>query len=321
MAPANHSPTPAGDCVRYTPVPSKKFNIVGLGEILWDMFPAGKQLGGAPANFAYMCNLLGDRGIVASRVGADTLGNEIIQHLTDVGLETTYLQVDATHPTGTVLVHVDQQGQPSYQITQNVAWDYLHWDHLYESLARQVDAVCFGTLAQRSPHSRVTVRRFLESVPARTLKVFDVNFRQEFYSTEAVAESTDFADILKVNEFELPRLASMLGIAYKDEESCTHKLLEGHPLRLVCVTRGDRGSRLVSPDGGDQHPGFCVPIVDAVGAGDAFTAALVHFFLRGASLAEMNVAANILGSWVVGKPGAMPAADAALLEKIRAIGN
>ena len=128
--------------------------IVGIGEVLWDLLPGGKQLGGAPANFAYMSNLLGDHGIVASRIGSDPLGREMAATMQQLGLTTSYLQTDETHSTGTVGVKVDPTGQPEFTITPSVAWDFLDWTPLWEDLAGQADVVCFGTLAQRSPSSR-----------------------------------------------------------------------------------------------------------------------------------------------------------------------
>src|SRR5882762_2227682 len=165
---------------------SASFTVVGLGELLWDMFSHGKQLGGAPANFAYMTALLGDRGIVASRVGGDRLGQEAIWHLKSSGLDTAHIQRDGGHPTGKVLVQVDSKGHPEYRICEDVAWDYLEWTTDWQELAIVTDAVCFGSLAQRSEASRSTIRRFLQSVRADAARIFDVNLRQAFFSAEVL---------------------------------------------------------------------------------------------------------------------------------------
>ncbi len=292
--------------------------VVGLGEVLWDLFPEGKQLGGAPANFAYITNLLGDRGIIASRVGHDALGDEIQQRLGTLGLESSYLQLDSARPTGTVRVRVDQDGQPRFEITDMVAWDFLEWTPAWESLAQQADAICFGSLAQRSPASRETIHKFLGAARPGTARIFDVNLRQAFYSAKALSESLKFADIAKLNAEELPRVVELLGIPHHGEQPSAERLRFAYGLKLVCVTRGARGSFLVSEFERHEHPGFRVQVADTVGAGDAFTAALVHHFLRGAGLATMNEAANRIGAWVASCVGATPSSDDVQLRRILA---
>src|SRR5215470_9099242 len=177
---------------------SKEFTIVGLGELLWDMFPQGKQLGGAPANFAYMTALLGDRGIVASRVGEDRLGQEAIWQLKASGLDTSQIQRDTAHATGTVLVQVDSKGQAEYKFAADAAWDYLAWSEEWEALAKSADAVCFGSLAQRADDSRATIRKFLQSVPANAASNFVVDVRQALYSTENLLVTVLNMNIMKV---------------------------------------------------------------------------------------------------------------------------
>ena len=177
-----------------------------------DLFPGGSQLGGAPNNFAYMINLLGDRGLVASRVGKDELGSQTKRKLESLTLETSFLQIDSIHPTGTVRVLFDQAGQPIYEITESVAWYFLEWTEAWRSLTQRVSAVCFGSLAQRSPESRNTIRQFLHSLRPGTLRVFDANLRQSFYSAEILSESTRLADILKLNHEELHDAANREGL-------------------------------------------------------------------------------------------------------------
>ncbi len=234
--------------------------VVGLGEVLWDLFPEGKQLGGAPANFAYITNLLGDRGIIASRVGDDAFGDEIQQRLGTLGLEASYLQSDSARPTGTVRVRVDQDGQPRFEITDMVAWDFLEWTPAWESLAQQADAICFGSLAQRSPASRETIHKFLGAARPGTARIFDVNLRQAFYSAKALSESLKFADIAKLNAEELPHVVELLGIPHHGEQPSAERLRFAYGLKLVCVTRGARGSFLVSEFERHEHPGFRVQV-------------------------------------------------------------
>ena len=291
--------------------------VVGLGELLWDMFPHGKQLGGAPANFAYMTALLGDRGIVASCVGQDRLGQEAIWQLKSSGLDTSQIQVDPAHPTGTVLVKVDTKGQPEYTICEGVAWDHMAWTTDWQELAIAADAVCFGSLAQRSEVSRTTIRRFLQSVRADAARIFDINLRQAFFTPEILRVALLHANIMKVNHEELPRIIEIFGEKFKGETEAARWLVSEFGLKLICVTRGHRGSLLVCGNQINEHPGFTVKVADTVGAGDAFTAGLVHHWLRRTPLAEINLAANRLGAWVASQEGAMPIADESVLSGIR----
>ena len=283
-----------------------QFISVGLGELLWDIFPSGKQLGGAPANFAYVTSVLEDRGIVASRVGADAPGAEAKRALGALGLEVKYVQQDADHATGTVQVCVDASGQPKFEITESVAWDFVAWTREYEELAAQADAVCFGSLAQRSSESRNTIARFLKAVPESSPKVFDVNLRQHFFSADTVRQSLRLADIVKLNHEELPRVMELAGLQYSEMRAAMQSILDAFDLKLICVTRGENGSILCTREAMDEHPGLQIQVKDTVGAGDAFTAGLVHCYLRQASLKTMNQVANQMGAWVASNVGATP---------------
>jgi fructokinase len=283
-----------------------QYKIVGLGELLWDLLPAGQQLGGAPANFAYISTLLGNEGIVASRVGNDNLGDEAARLLAGIGVNTDFIQRDPLHPTGTVQVEVDHAGQPKFEIGEGVAWDFLHWTPAWEQLASEADAICFGSLAQRSAMSRATIRKFLRASRKEAVRVFDVNLRQAFYSKEVLAESMQAADIAKLNHEELPRLTELFGLPLRDEIAAADALAHLYHLKLICVTRGNRGSLLIGGGSLNEHPGHRVRVADTVGAGDAFTASLVREYLRGSSLPTMNEAANRIGAWVASQVGAMP---------------
>jgi len=283
-----------------------RYKVAGLGEILWDMLPDGKQLGGAPANFAYISTLLGDEGIVASRVGRDSLGSDAVAQLAALGVTTGFVQSDAVHPTGTVQVQVDHAGQPKFEIAEGVAWDFLEWTSDWDKLAARADAICFGSLAQRAMATRATMRQFLGAARKEAVRVFDVNLRQAFFSREVLTESMKVADIAKLNHEELPRIMQLFGLQHRDEIASADSLMELHHLELICVTRGCRGSLLISQQGLNEHPGYRIQVADAIGAGDAFTAGLVHEYLRGSSLPEMNETANRVGAWVASRVGAMP---------------
>lgn len=290
--------------------------VVGLGELIWDLLPGGKQLGGAPTNFAYISRMLGNQTSVASRVGADELGRESHARLRRLGISTDYLQLDTEHPTGTVLVQIGEGGEPRFAINQNSAWDYLEWSAAWEELARQTDAVCFGTLGQREPRAREIIIRFLKRTRPQALRIFDVNLRHSFFTAGMLRDSLELATIVKLNSDELSTVAAMLGIAENTEESIGKRLLALFDARLIAITRGENGSLLLTDKETINHPGFRVQVKDTIGAGDAFTATLAHFYLRGASLKTISEAANRMGAWVATQTGATPEINPQLLKEI-----
>jgi fructokinase len=291
-----------------------KKKVVGLGEVLWDILPERTCLGGAPANFAYITTLMGDQGIVASRVGEDSRGVEALRRMDELRLNIDHVQTDREHPTGTVKVEVDGKGQAKFEIARSVAWDFLEWNLDWQHLAEKADAVCFGSLAQRSEQSRSAIRRFLGATQARALKVFDVNLRQSYYSQEVICDSMRLADIVKLNDEEMPKIMRLGNFVHKNELASAERLIGAFDLKLVCITRGARGSLLVGPERSSEHPGFEVKVADTVGSGDAFTAGLVHEYLHGASLELMNEVANLVGAWVASEVGAMPTPKRGALE-------
>jgi fructokinase len=309
--------------------------IVGLGELLWDLLPGGRQLGGAPANFAVMASRLGAHGIIASRIGEDELGRAALATLGSMPADTRYLQQDAGQPTGSVSVEL-VGGQPYYTIHEPVAWDFLELTPAWGELAARADAVCFGGLAQRSARSRETIHAFLSETRPECVRVFDVNFRKPFVTEEAVRASLKRATILKLNDGEMPDLLAFAGLAEApagESEAdparvdwlarSAQRLLEAWPMRLVAITLGAHGSLLVTREHVARHPGISVTVADTVGAGDAFTAALTTYYLcvpglDGASLAVLNEAGNRWGSWVASQAGAMPQLPDAVRARISA---
>ncbi len=279
--------------------------IVGLGEALWDMLPSGKHLGGAPLNFAYIASLLGHRAVIASRVGEDSLGREIRSELSSRKLDTSAIQTDARFPTGTVEVKF-QNGQPEYEFPKPVAWDALEWSPDWQRLARKCDAVCFGTLAQRSAQSRSTILRFLEHTRSSCLRVFDINLRKPFYSRSTIEGALPFTTVLKMNDVELPQVAEMFGISGQSPAELMLEIQRKLRVKLLLVTRGEHGAAATDGTVVVEHPGFTVKVCDTIGAGDAFSAAATHSLLAGVSLKDTLPFANHWASWVASQSGGMP---------------
>ena len=293
--------------------------ILGIGELLWDVLPNGMRLGGAPANFAVMAGRLGNRAAILSRIGRDELGRQAIDRLDPMPVEIGFLEVDAAYETGRVTVSfVD--GEPHYTIHQPAAWDFLKLSDEWVRLVARADALCFGSLAQRSPESRQTIQELAAQSTASCIRIFDVNLRAPFYSAEVIEESLELATVVKMNEAEMPLVLELLdlnrvasagdgpGLTSVPLRQAAERLLQMFPaLQLVAITRGSRGSLLVNRDQWDEHPGFPVKLADGIGAGDAFTAAIAHYMLRGADLATLNEAGNRWGGWMASQSGAMPA--------------
>ena len=290
--------------------------VVGIGEILWDVIgPQEKYLGGAPANFAFHSAQLGARGAVVSCIGQDALGQEIEAQLKQEGLETEFLRRDLRHPTGTVTVRTNDKGQPDYTIHTNVAWDYLPFDARLRELAGQADAVCFGTLAQRSPTTRASLHAFLTATRRSCLRVFDINLRQSFYDCATIEASLAVCDALKLNHEELPIVARLLELPGNEKEILA-ALIARFNLRLVALTRGEGGSVLATKFRRSEHPGYPATVVDTVGAGDAFTAALVRGLLHYADLDQLHDGASRLASFVCSQSGATPLLPAQIRSEV-----
>lgn len=253
--------------------------------------------------------------MIASRIGADELGEEIRRRLEREGMSDESLQVDSRYPTGTVSVELDAEGRPNFDIRHPVAWDFLEWNERWSALAQSADAVSFGSLAQRSAVARATILNFLDHTRPEALRIFDVNFRQSSYSRAIVIDSIRRAKVVKLSQEELPRVAELLTMPLDDDRRFATTLIQRFGLKLVSITRGAQGSLLASATHFDEHPGFRVDVQDTVGSGDAFTAGLVHEYLQGGSLARMNQTANQMGAWVASCSGGMPLPPEAGLRK------
>ena len=287
--------------------------ILGLGELLWDVLPEGPRLGGAPANFAVMAGQLSNHAVLLSRIGRDDPGRTAVDRLDPLPVDASLLQVDPAHETGRVTVYFES-GQPHFTIHQPAAWDFLELSDEWVRMAERADALCFGSLAQRCRESRQTIQTLVAQSSAACIRVLDVNLRPPFYSGEVIQESLELATVVKMSDEEMPLVMGMLGLpASEGAEEDTlrldaERLLGEFPsLGMVAVTHGANGSLLVTREEWHSRAGIQVKVADTIGAGDAFTAALTHYMLRGADLATLNEAGNRWGAWVASQVGAMPA--------------
>jgi fructokinase len=284
---------------------SRPFRILGVGELLWDLLPAGPQLGGAPANFALHARALGADAALVSRVGRDERGCAALLRLAAAGLPTGLIQRDASAPTGTVGVTLGDDGQPAYTIHEGVAWDRLEATPEALAAVAAADAVCFGTLAQRDPRARAAVQRLVSAAPTGALRIFDLNLRQHFHAPAVIEASLRLANVLKVNDAEWPVLAAQFGLA-GDLRAQVAALAGCFGLRVVALTRGAAGSLLLADGVWAEDPGMPVKVVDTIGAGDAFTAAMTLALLAGWPATKVNAMAGELARFVCGHAGATP---------------
>lgn len=289
--------------------------VVGLGEILWDVFPKGKVLGGAPANFAYHVSQFGYNGYAVSAVGDDLLGKEILDNLAQK--ELNYLIETTDYPTGTVQVTLNNTGIPQYEICENVAWDNIPFTARTENLAKTTQTVSFGSLAQRNDVSRDTIRKFIKAMPKDSLKIFDINLRQHFYTKEIIHDSLQLSNILKINDEEVLLIAKLYNIKDCNEQEICKKLLQDYNLNVVILTKGTEGSFVFTTKETSYQPTPKVHIADTVGAGDSFTAAFVSSYQNGDRITDAHQLAVEVSAYVCTQHGAMPKLPDAYLELFR----
>ncbi len=280
--------------------------VVGLGEVLWDVLPEGKKLGGAPANFAYHAGQFigNDNTIAISAIGEDELAEETLVSLRQHGLNDLLPKVP--YPTGTVQVQLDAQGIPTYDIKENVAWDNIPYDNDVKQIASSCRAVCFGSLAQRNVVSRATIHRFLDDTPDDCLKIFDINLRQQFYTKDIIEGSFKRCNILKINDEELVIINRMFGFESLDMRTTCQQLLENYSLDMVVLTCGTNGSYVFTPNITSFQETPKVTVADTVGAGDSFTGSFCAAILNGKSIEEAHKIAVRVSAFVCTQNGAMP---------------
>ena len=265
--------------------------------------PTGAALGGAPFNFAFRVNSLGDRGLIVSRLGRDELGQRAVDQVVALGMDTSYIQWDDDHPTGTVEISLDEKNNPDYYIVPGVAYDHIETTEALLEMAAASDCLCFGTLIQRTPRARQTLEKLL-SASRHSLKLLDINLRKKCYTRETVVLSLEEADILKLNEEEARELAQMFESSASDIPAFSRQMIEQWKLSHCLVTFGERGAFAASQQDQVYVPGYKVDLIDPCGSGDAFTAGFIHLLLRGRPLVECSELANAMGAIVASQKGA-----------------
>lgn len=278
--------------------------VVGLGEVLWDMLPEGRKIGGAPVNFAYHAGQFGINTMAVSAIGNDKLGEDTIAEMN--GKHLNHIFPSVPYPTGSVQVKLDEKGVPAYDIKENVAWDNIPFTNEIESVARNCQAVCFGSLAQRNAVSRSTIRKFIESTPSGCIRIFDINLRQNFYTSNVIRDSLEHCNILKINDEEIMLVSRMFNYDSSNIENVCRTIMEDFSLEMVILTCGTKGSYIFTKGGVSFMPTPKVNVADTVGAGDSFTGSFCAAILRGLPVAEAHKKAVEVSAYVCTQNGAMP---------------
>ena len=280
-------------------------NVIGIGELLWDLLPEGKKLGGAPCNFVYHANKLGASARILSAVGSDEMGREILETIKRKNLSTDLIQIN-DNPTSTVDVKLNSIGVPKYVIHQNVAWDFLYFDENAIGMVNNADIVCFGSLAQRNAKSREIICKFLNVCKTDALIIFDINIRQTFYNKEIIENSLHFCNVLKMNEEEYPIVCNLIDLKGDDLDSNVRELMTKYDLNLLAFTKGAQGSILYTPTEKSEMPTPKIDVKDTVGAGDSFAAAMAIGFVNKLPLRKLHEKAIEIASFVCESNGSMP---------------
>ncbi len=289
--------------------------VIGIGEILWDVFPDGKKtLGGAPANFAYHVSNFGFDSYTISAIGKDDLGKEILSVFHHKKLLTKGIEI-IDYPTGTVHIQLDNAGIPVYDITSNVAWDYISFSPILHDLAKQAKAGCFGSLAQRTEVSRTTITQFLKAMPSNSYKIFDINLRGTFYTPEIIEKGLKQCNILKINKEELNWIIQTWKLPINEQDACSI-LLKQYDLCVLILTCGTDGSYVFSSNETSFLETPQVNVIDTVGAGDSFTAAFCAALLKGKDMFESHRFAVDVSAFVCSQQGAMPELPAELKNRL-----
>lgn len=287
--------------------------IVGLGEVLFDVLPNGRKLGGAPANYAYHVCQFGFDARLLSAIGNDEAGQEVLDTFERIGLKSHLAKVD--YPTGTAVATLDSNGVASYDFREGAAWDNIPWSNELQQLASRTRAVAFGSLAQRSKTSRDTIRRFLESMPdANTLKIFDINIRKDFYTRQIIEQSLQVCNMVKLNDEELDLLGRLFGYPGKDKQASCRRVMEDFGIDTLILTCGVNGSHVLAAEGVSSLPTPRVTVADTIGAGDSFTAAFSASLLLGKTLGQAHRKATEVSAYVCSQSGAMPKLPSAMLD-------
>jgi len=279
------------------------YEVLSFGEALWDLLPSGEKLGGAPLNFAYRMASLGRSTALVTRVGSDALGDRALELMGQLGLDMSFVQRDKSRPTGTVPIVMGPGGSPDYTILPNVAYDHIVVEPALLDTARAARCICYGTLSQREPISRMTLAELLEGAE-NALRVYDINLRRDCYSADLIDQSLERSSVFKLNDAEVAEVAAMFGLPSTPLTEFCYAALARWNLEVCVVTLGSRGAFALSNNAVAYTPGRRIAVADTIGAGDAFTAGFTHKYLGGSLLSHCVAYGNALGALVSQTEGA-----------------
>lgn len=281
--------------------------IVSIGEVLWDVIAGKEHLGGAPFNFAAHAKNLGHDVYFVSAVGRDERGDRILECMTRMGLSTRFVSRIEGWDTGIATVTLDAKGQPTFKIHRPCAYDFISLTSadLSDLLSPPPDAIYFGTLLQTSSHAFRVTRKLL-ALSSASRRFYDVNLRPSSYEPQLIRDLMSQATVLKLNEDEVQTVYQVFGREHEALKAFCRDYAKDFGLEAVCVTRGPKGCALLIGDDFIEAPGYSVKVADAVGAGDAFAAAVLHGLWKRWPVEKVADFANRVGALVTSRPGAIP---------------
>jgi fructokinase len=281
---------------------SKK--IVAFGEVVWDILPNGKVLGGTPLNMAFRCNSFSDEGYLLSRVGDDDLGNEALDKLKELNISDDNVQIDSEFPTGTVHITFEDNYYPRYIVTPEVAFDHIEFSAEALKLVREADCLFYGLLPQRFGISKNTLRELIKESPD-SIHFFDLKLFEHFFNVKVVENLLESSNIVRIKEKEIGFLSRELGLNDNDLNVFSSELSRKFKIDIILVTRGQDGVfAFHSRKGAFSDSGYKIEVVDNIGSGMAFSAGFLHYFLNGKSIQKALQFGNAAGALNTTKRGA-----------------
>ncbi len=285
-----------------------KKQIVAMGDGLWDLFPDGPRFGGATANYACHCSILGANVHMVSGVGQDERGDALLKVYRKHGVNTDLIQVLNDYPTGIVHVELTKNGLPTFTIVENAAWDHWEWNEEIERIVTKADALYFGTLGQRGSSACAGIRKALAIAQDQQIpRILDINLRAPFYNDSLIRDSISLCSVLKLSDEELNRACQACEIDVSiSDKNVVRELRTKFELDVVVMTRGADGAILSVPEGFVEHSGVPASVVDTVGAGDSFTASMTLGLLEGKGYPQIIGDACKIAAEVCSHAGAVP---------------
>ena len=278
--------------------------IVAFGEVVWDILPNDKILGGTPTNMVFRCNSFKEEGFLLSRVGDDELGKAALLRLIELGISDEDVQIDFEFPTGTVNISLNENNEANFHVTPDVAFDHIEFSAEALKLARNADCLFYGLLPQRFGISKNTLRELINESPD-SVHFLDLKLFHHFFNVKVVEYLLECSHIVRIKEKEIEFLGRELGINHDNIETFCSLLIKRYKINVVLITRGDAGVFAFDKrERAFYDSGYQIKVEDNIGSGIAFCAGFLHYYLNGKSIQDSLNFGNAAGALNTTKRGA-----------------